>query len=796
MSTNSPQGRTYLGKYELREQIGRGGMAEVWKAFDTQLERLVAIKLLHADLQADPEFITRFTREARVIASLHHPNIVQIHDFQTTHSPESNAPPAYMVMDYVEGQTLSAYIRDTSRAGKFPPAVDIVHLFTSIGKAIDYAHQRGMIHRDIKPANILLDQRNKIFNTMGEPVLTDFGIAKLLGAMSVTVSGAWLGTPLYISPEQAQGQPGNERSDIYSLGIILYEVCTGVQPFQGETAKDITEQHINTMPTAPSLINPRIPAALTAVILRAMAKDPAARFSTASAMAMRISEAFNISAPMSMSKTDLPPDNIAVSPPYYISPIPNQPQLITPLNMQSPSESFTHPAQIEPRLRPQTTPIDGTRTPIHSLKNTSTDPIPLIGNRNQQSEDWQNSFMPLSPPSRTPPITPRRKKWWPFIALFAILLLLVATSIEVFNAFPAKHTKLSPSTAIVGNVLFFNSEQLNAQNSQGVDDEVQIDLHSIPDPAPGKSYYAWLKNASTTAEGTSILLGTLQVNQGNAKLTSPYVDPQHTNLLANTNSFLVTEEDSNLTPVQPSTDRGTWIYYSEPSLVTLLHLRHLLAGSPELNLRQLYGGMAVWFWRNMEKVVEWASSARDDVESNPPATDVTHRQLIRILDYIDGAENVHMDIPHAPLYVNQHDAQIPLVGPEIRLGPPGDLYNKIGEVIPGYIYLMRVHLDAAVEAPQATAGQHQLANQIDVDLNQVRLDLEQVRNDAKQLVNLNGKQLMTPEAQSILNDLVTQIQVAYAGSVNPGQPQGNATLIYTDLQRMASFDIQPYSIAK
>ena len=322
-------------------------MAEVWKAFDAQLERLVAIKLLHADLQADPEFITRFTREARVIASLHHPNIVQIHDFQTTPSPEFNAPPAYMVMDYVEGPTLSAYIRNTSRAGKFPPAVDIVHLFTSIGKAIDYAHQKGMIYRDIKPANILLDQRNKTFNAMGEPVLTDFGIAKLLGAISVTVSGVWLGTPLYISPEQAQGYPGNERSDIYSLGVILYELCTGVQPFQGDTVKAITEQHINTMPTAPSLINPRISSALAAVILRAMAKDPAVRFSTASAMATGISEAFNIYAPVSLSTPVLPPDNIAKSPPYYISPISNQPPFMTAQKMQLPSESFTYPAQMK-----------------------------------------------------------------------------------------------------------------------------------------------------------------------------------------------------------------------------------------------------------------------------------------------------------------------------------------------------------------------------------------------------------------------------------------------------------------
>src|SRR6266550_272371 len=175
-----------LGKYELRERLGRGGMGEVWKAFDNQLQRNVAIKLLHADLQSDPSFVSRFQREAQVIASLHHPNIVQIYDFQVSQQTDSENATAYMVMDYVEGRTLANYIRDTSRLGKFPPAADLLHLFTPISTAIDYAHEKGMIHRDIKPANILLDKRTTKDKPMGEPVLTDFGIAKLQGAGATT----------------------------------------------------------------------------------------------------------------------------------------------------------------------------------------------------------------------------------------------------------------------------------------------------------------------------------------------------------------------------------------------------------------------------------------------------------------------------------------------------------------------------------------------------------------------------------------------------------------------------------
>ena len=290
-------GSQRLEKYELRERLGYGGVAEVWKAFDTELHRYVAIKLLHTDLQTDPEFSTRFSREARFVAALHHPNIVQIHDFQTTHDPGTNTPIAYMVMDYVEGETLAQYIHRTSRTGQFPPPADIVHLFTSISKAIDYAHQEGMIHRDIKPANILLDKRHTAPDSIGEPILTDFGIARIIGTSSGTMTGMWLGTPRYLSPEQAQGYPGTTRSDIYSLGVILYEICTGVCPFRGESVTALMTQHINATPPSPALINPAIPPLLTATILQALAKDPAERFSSASALTAAVAEAFNLPVP-------------------------------------------------------------------------------------------------------------------------------------------------------------------------------------------------------------------------------------------------------------------------------------------------------------------------------------------------------------------------------------------------------------------------------------------------------------------------------------------------------------------
>src|SRR5215467_2005926 len=287
----------YLGKYELQERLGRGGMGEVWKAFDPQLRRYVAIKVLNADLRAEPDFVARFTREAQLVASLHHPNIVQIHDFQSSDTPDGNSSIAYMVMDFVGGTTLADYIYNTSRRGQFPSDVEIVQLFTSISLAIDYAHRQGMVHRDIKPANILLDKRNTTRNPMGEPILTDFGIAKLQGKATLAATQGWLGTPLYLSPEQAQGKPSDRLSDLYSLGIIAYEIITGIPPFRGDNPISIMMQHYSAMPTPPGVINPQVSPALSAVILRSIAKDPDARFSSASAMTIAMAEAFNVPVP-------------------------------------------------------------------------------------------------------------------------------------------------------------------------------------------------------------------------------------------------------------------------------------------------------------------------------------------------------------------------------------------------------------------------------------------------------------------------------------------------------------------
>ncbi len=396
---------------------------------------------------------------------------------------------------------------------------------------------------------------------------------------------------------------------------------------------------------------------------------------------------------------------------------------------------------------------------------------------------------PVSPSPRSPWLSPSHRF---LVVAFVLLFLLASVTVGALYAF----RKPTNSATMVGTLLFLSSGQGNAQHSQGVDDEVQVALHSIATPAAGTSYYAWLKAAPLQEEGLWTLLGKLRVQHGTAQLPAPYQDPHHADLLIAASSFLVTQEASAMAPTQPSPDRSTWRFYSDPPQITLAHLRHLLANSPELDLRQLYGGLGIWFLRNTEELVGWAGTARESLQSTPPDTPLVHRQLIAILDDIDGADAVALDVPpHTPLAVTAHHAQIALVGPPPHLEPAGSLYNTPGEVVPGYVYLVREHLDAAVSVPQATPEQRQLATQIDNAINQVTSDLEQVRTDARLLVGLPEQQLATPQAQSTLNDLVAAAQRAYAGPSNAGQFQEGATWIYASLQRMASFSfaVQPYA---
>ncbi len=255
-----------LGSYRIISQVGKGGMATVYKAYQASMDRNVAIKVLPRQLAESPEFAARFQQEARIIARLEHPHILPVFDFG-----ESDGV-TYFVMRYLEAGTLKTKME----AGPLS-LNEIDRLFTQLAEALNYAHGHGIVHRDLKPANALIDNDGNLF-------LTDFGIAKLLESASprLTQTDAILGTPAYISPEQAKAESINQRSDIYSLGIILYEMVTGSVPFVADTPLAVILKHISDPLPPPSVRKKDIPEPIEQVILKALAKEPTDRYSTAS----------------------------------------------------------------------------------------------------------------------------------------------------------------------------------------------------------------------------------------------------------------------------------------------------------------------------------------------------------------------------------------------------------------------------------------------------------------------------------------------------------------------------------
>ena len=265
-STERAQGTIFAGRYRLQRKLGSGGMADVWLAEDQELGRKVAVKLLHERYANDEQFVERFRREATHAAGLSHPNIVSIFD-------RGEAEGSYfIVMELVEGRTLKELI--VSRG--FCPVPIAISYVRQILAALRYAHRNGVIHRDIKPHNVIVDSE-------GVVKVTDFGIARA-GVSQMTEEGAIIGTAHYLSPEQARGAPVDQTSDLYSAGIVLFELLTGEVPFTGDSPVEIAMKHLSETPPVPSELRPDVPADLDLLVVRALAKEPADRYQSAAAM--------------------------------------------------------------------------------------------------------------------------------------------------------------------------------------------------------------------------------------------------------------------------------------------------------------------------------------------------------------------------------------------------------------------------------------------------------------------------------------------------------------------------------
>jgi serine/threonine-protein kinase len=838
-----------LGKYELQERLGSGGMAEVWKAFDTQLRRYVAIKFLHASFQADSDFVSRFTREAQTVAALRHPNIVQIYDFYISEhyeqqaavsesAPQEGGAIAYMVMEYIQGRTLAHYIHETSHEGKFPSGAVVVRLFTPISLALDYAHQHDTIHRDIKPANILLDERNKARNPMGEPILSDFGLAKLLGGASQTATGTVFGTPLYISPEQVQNRPVSNRTDIYSLGVVLYEIFSGRPPFQGESLSGIMIQHLLDTPPDPREFNPQLPEALIPVLMKALAKNPQDRYASTAAMTAAVAEAFGLPVPEELkaalasqgdadssayrtqvaapSRAGSSPSpqasDIAQAATVYSNPDtpdqapPMREAVSEPINLPDSEAQLTQRAGATPDGQASQRPVQPAQQhgqeqfqTVASQPTVQSMPqVPTTPSFYPPAEAAQARPAATPPPPATPqppaPSSPTKGKGKISrrlsIALIALVVLLLAGGgLGAFLAF----SRGAASTASVGSAFFVSSNQVNTTSNVGSNDEFQITLHNIPAPQAGNSYYAWLLPDKNNPEGNSLLLGRLSVNNGNINFFYQG-DSQHTNLLGITSQFLITEEPSNVMPTIPSPDKNTWRYYAEipqtpgpgnPPYSLLDHLRHLLAKDPDLHTAHLQGGLNVWAYRNIRQVSAWANDASNDW--NLKNYNSVYNKAVDILDYLDGSSEVRQDVPQG--------INIPA---EAAFGQIGLLqFNQLQQP-PGYLNHIALHLNGVLNSPGSTQYQRQLATQINTGIENEQNWLGQVRKDAMQLAHMNNNQLAQQSTLMLINDMITQATNAVQGFNNPstGTLEEGYSQIYLQIQKLATFDVKPYSNSK
>jgi len=754
-----------------------------------QTRQYVAIKFLYASLQEDPGFLARFQREAQVIAALHHPNIVRYHDFFISQPPGVGNVAASIVMDFVDGGTLADYIRTTSRQGKFPSVPEIIRLFTSIGAALEYVHQQGILHGQLKPTNILLNKLNATRNPMGEPVLTDVATARLMAGPVSNTGGRWSGLPLYLAPEQATNLPGNVQSDIYALGVILYELCTGTPPFSGPTPAAVITQHLTTIPASPVLINPALPPALAAIIMRCIAKEPARRFPGVAALVAELAkgEQYGVSSP--------PPVTMGTAQLAVESNLPTilsaeHPLLVPPPNVaSSPSLpiSLSGVSGFSWGSGPASTPgIGALSQPQMSLTpGGPPTPLPTVFLPGQVLTTGPG-MLPGSLPPQPVSTRTRRRGLRTFLAI-ALVILVIGSGLTAYLLLHAG----SPSPAsggrqVVGHAYFVSSGLLSAnpETVQGITDELQVRLEHVPAPPSGKSYYGWLLNARTL-EWLPIPLGPLTVRNGTLVYLYPG-DAQHADLLATNSRFLITLGDIASPPTTP--DASALVYYAAFSEVPhpfgtekfslYDHIRHLLANDPKVQAAGLTGGLDIWLYRNTEKILEWAGSARSAALPATLNLPLLRRQLVRIIDYLDGIVYAQRDLPGTPLLVDSTIARIGLL-----------TFDPANQNPPGYLYHMDKHLHEISVLPETTAAQSKLTLQIDQGINAVNAWDQQIRTDALNLLTMSDAQLRG--SLSLLDEVATLANDAFVGRVNPlGQVTYGVTQIHYASQALATFDVQ------
>ena len=399
---------TEIASYRILEKLGQGGMGVVYKAVDTGLDRMVAMKVLNPDLSKNPELVERFRAEARAQANLNHTNLATLYAFMVHQGT------AIMVMEFVDGETFAQMIR---RRGPIPE-VEAIPLFRQALLGIGYAHRAGILHRDIKPSNLMLN-KNGLVKVM------DFGIAKVMGARGMTRTGTQLGTLAYMSPEQIQNRNVDIRSDVYELGITLYEMLTGHLPFESDSEFQIMQDHVYTPPPPPSKYYPYINKGVEKVILKSIEKNSDARFQTVEQFGAALEHPDSLAYTPSVAPADAPTASIGGStlshPHLSVSAVPPvAPSAVTPAPSSGSSPAVASVATPVP-LPPSVSTVPGspamaaTRVPAPSILQSSTQ-------------------VPTQAPTQAPIATAKSKK--PLIiagAAVALLLVVGVAAYQVLN---------------------------------------------------------------------------------------------------------------------------------------------------------------------------------------------------------------------------------------------------------------------------------------------------------------------------------------------------------------------------
>ncbi|MFN8401698.1 MAG: protein kinase [Anaerolineales bacterium] len=681
-----------IGKVRVEKYLARGGMAEVYLGTHLTLDRPVAVKVMHSFVESEPELIARFQREAKAVAGLRHPNIVQVYDFDT----HDGHP--YLVMEYLKGPSLASLLRELHKNGARLSLSQVAQLLKSLAAGIDYAHSQGIVHRDIKPANIILNNKSGNYAVDQLPrdtecIITDFGLVRLSNSTTQTASGVVSGTPAYMSPEQAQGSAVDSRSDTYSLGIVLYEMLAGRLPFDGDSTLGVILKHISEPPPPIEDISPEI----QIVVKKALEKLPENRYQTAHDLLMDFYKA---------------------------------------VGMHAEAET------------------------LYSLRLRTPPPTATLSNK--------------------PAPKPNRFLW---IAAGIMTCLCVgvitagAVGFSVYSLFPKFTTTpdvlteaSTPDHMSHGNTAEPGStpqpisfgEFFGVLRFQGNMDQVTVTT-SLPDPAEGTQYEAWLID-----DGGELLisLGILEKNSS-GQYTLTFTDPESRNLLDGFNRMEITLET---TPDASPNPSDTILYSSGIPAGALMHVRHLLVSFPSNpDKTPMTTGLM-----DTSKLIQDAGTELEKAFENGDNT-ALRLQAETIINLIVGKQSNE--------YRDWDDSG--------KISDPSDSFGLLlngGQT--GYIEGSITHAELAASSGDATANIKLHSEHVVISAKNVEGWSTQLRDVAKRI--LESDQVNEADvrlAVSLAEQIYQGVDIDGNESVDPIEGEGGALTAYQHAEYMADMQI-------